>query len=786
MKILKTSILPAAIGLLAMGAFETAFGYANPARAVLQYSQSGNSVENHGLVWSPSANYAYGIRFSGTHGTATDSNVVTNYGIIVSGSGNASYLGNAGILFDASNYGRSNGNIVTNYGSIIGAPSDNWLTSGILFACPNYGDTYYNQVKNYGNINVIGSNNSLGIGFVSASAQSANFNTVLNQGAINAFSSHGTAAGIAFIGMDGGDNSFNVVVNRGTILASSPHGNASGIAILGNNSGVANNNVISNYGTIVATGSSTMGIYLTGSNLGTANHNVINNWGTISANNGAGTAIFIENGNHNVINLGGHSVVNGAIVATGTGNVLNVAFTGVSAKAATALRAQLGTALNGQPSSGSFTVRGVTYTYDPLIVNLNVSSYEAQAKTPNEKAVGANLDSFKVNPTGGMLQILNGLDASGNVALGLEQLSPQRYQIYGAIALANANFLTQTVDQRLDNVRLGSEGLDSSGLSVSCCSAQGKLGMGGGKQAVASASMNKDGKGVSLKEVAPVEGKRWGTFLSGNLILADIDGRDQQQDSKFNSAGLVGGVDVRLSDALTAGLLLGYEHTNADLDRQDSTADVDTYTTGLYAGYRDGNYYGNGLAAYSLNDYESRRTVQLPGVSRTANADTWGSQFVLNLDGGYDQPVSKNITAGPFAGLQYVHLDVNGFRESGAKGANLAVNDQGVDSLRSRLGVRVELRKDLCCCWAVASEARLAWQHEFLNDDRAIVARFTGSGLSAFSVRTTAPERDAAVLGLGVNATYRKALTAFADYDVQVGQAHYVEQIIKGGLKYSF
>jgi len=29
-------------------------------------------------------------------------------------------------------------------------------------------------------------------------------------------------------------------------------------------------------------------------------------------------------------------------------------------------------------------------------------------------------------------------------------------------------------------------------------------------------------------------------------------------------------------------------------------------------------------------------------------------------------------------------------------------------------------------------------------------------------------------------------LTTFADYDVQVGQAHYLEQIVKGGFKWSF
>ncbi|MDD5350637.1 MAG: autotransporter outer membrane beta-barrel domain-containing protein, partial [Chthoniobacteraceae bacterium] len=186
------------------------------------------------------------------------------------------------------------------------------------------------------------------------------------------------------------------------------------------------------------------------------------------------------------------------------------------------------------------------------------------------------------------------------------------------------------------------------------------------------------------------------------------------------------------------------------------------------------------------NNYESDRNVDIPGFSRTANGRTSGSQYVLNLDGGYDHPVAKDLTVGPFAGLQYVHMDVNSFTENGAGAANLALNDQAMDSLRSRLGVRLELRKEITPSWVAASEVRVAWMHEFANNDRAIVARFSGSGLGSFAVRTDDPERNAALIGLGFNVTYRDMLTTFVDYDVQAGQSHYTEQIVKGGFKWSF
>ncbi|MEI8234093.1 MAG: autotransporter outer membrane beta-barrel domain-containing protein [Verrucomicrobiota bacterium] len=415
----------------------------------------------------------------------------------------------------------------------------------------------------------------------------------------------------------------------------------------------------------------------------------------------------------------------------------------------------------------SLTLNGIVHATPAPIV-----SFEEQGRTPNQKAIGANLDKFKINPNDDMYTLLRALDRSGNVARGLEQLSPQRYQIYSDIALANANVLTQAIDQRLNNLRSGSESFGLGGLSVST---------GDSKQTIAPAS-GKDGK-------APVEqtsANRWGAFLSGDVAFGNLDGRGWQQDSNFTNSGLVAGIDAKLTDALTTGVLFAYSHSDVDLDSQNSNANVDAYSTGLYGGYHEGNFYGNGLATFTRNIYESDRNIDIPGSSRTANGRTAGSQYMVNLDGGYDHPVAKDLTVGPFAGLQYVHMDVNAFTENGAGAANLALNDQSVDSLRSRLGVRMELRKEITASWAAASEVRLAWMHEFANNGRAIVARFSGAGLGSFAVRTDDPERNAALIGLGLNATYRGMLTMFVDYDVQAGQSHYMEQILKGGFKWSF
>src|SRR3712207_4975383 len=114
-----------------------------------------------------------------------------------------------------------------------------------------------------------------------------------------------------------------------------------------------------------------------------------------------------------------------------------------------------------------------------------------------------------------------------------------------------------------------------------------------------------------------------------------------------------------------------------------------------------------------------------------------------------------------------------------------SIGDQDVDSLRTRLGGRVDFHRPIAQDIAFAIELRAAWQHELLDDDRTITATFFG-GSTSFGVRRDAPARDAALLGIGVNLTVGQAITFFADYDAQVGQSDYTEQNVRGGMKVSF
>jgi len=547
-----------------------------------------------------------------------------------------------------------------------------------------------------------------------------------------------------------------------------------GIEMYGSGNIVLNNvGVIrgGNGGTGVTVGDAGYGIYASTNGL------TINNWGSISAGSGAGPVAVDFNGSNNTLNLNGHSSVNGPITASGnSNNVVSLNFTGLSPQAQAALIAQVTSQSNLQNWSGSFTVRGVTYTIDPAVIHFDLSSYEQQGGTPNQFAIGANLDSLAYNPAPGssLANLLNAIDASPSVGQALEELSPQPFQIYGDIAEATANGLTLSIDARLNNLRDGSESIDVTGI-------------GGGTDKMTTAGYDKDGKNVVVPEQKSLE-KRWGFFAEGGGLFANIDAHGGDlSDQGFTTSGLTLGVDGKVNDRLVLGLLFNYDYTVADLDSIGSKANVQTLGGGVYAGYHNEGWYGNGLATYGSNTYNSTRNIFLPGFTNSALGNTNGNQESVDIDGGYDFHMLDNkLTVGPLAGLQYVHLDVDSFNEAGGGAAALSVGSQSVDSLRSRIGFHAEYKAQIGKEVAFATEIRAAWQHEFLDDSRAINSAFIGSGLGAFSVQTTNPQRDAVLAGVGVNFTVRNTMTLFFDYDVQAGQQSYLEQSVKGGIKLSF
>ncbi|HEY0256156.1 MAG TPA: autotransporter outer membrane beta-barrel domain-containing protein, partial [Candidatus Methylacidiphilales bacterium] len=294
--------------------------------------------------------------------------------------------------------------------------------------------------------------------------------------------------------------------------------------------------------------------------------------------------------------------------------------------------------------------------------------------------------------------------------------------------------------------------------------------------------------GIDMKDVkemrstkTPAYDNPWNFFIRGNVILAQGFSGIDTAHFDDNTESVVLGTDYRITPNLLFGLTAGYAHTDVTLDGNGSSATVDSYSPGLYAAFANKGWYANLSGDYLHNAYTQDRVI--PILGQTASSAPEGNEGVANLDGGYDFHQGA-LTFGPLAGIQYTHLSVDGYNESGSA-VDLNVNDSGSDSLRSRLGGRISYALSHGGI-TFTPHLDASWQHEFLDQSRGITSDFNDFGGGSFSVRTENPSRESVLLDAGLNAQIDQTFTAFLDYEVQAGQENYFGQSVQAGVKIGF
>jgi outer membrane autotransporter protein len=510
-------------------------------------------------------------------------------------------------------------------------------------------------------------------------------------------------------------------------------------------------------------------------------NDALTNYGVITGNNGR--AINLEGGN-GTLNIMPGSKITGLVNGGADTDTLNFNKVGLTEQKRAALQA-------GQ----TVNIGGTPYTSFE-IVNGTAHSYSSFATNPNALNVARVIDngSTVVGGNSATVALLDTIATSANVGAALNQLTPAIFQNYTTIGINTGLQVTQLVGQRLDSIRQHGLGFSATGLDAVASIFERSQG-----GSVASAFSATDTIAASHSAFAALDRKRggdvpvmfkapehrsygeseWGLFLNGNAFLARQGAIQNLPASKSKTATVTAGVDRRVSDDLVVGFLAGFSRTNADLDTFGSTSKITTAMLGTYGTYDSGSWFANAAFLYGRNSYDTTRMAV--GTSNVSSAS--GNQFVAY--GG----LGTNLRSGgwlvtPEAGLQYTAVQVGAFSEIGA--AALRVDQESANSLRSNVGVRVQ--HDITGGWGkVTPELRAAWQHEFLDNTRAITASFVDAALpGAFETTTVGMGRDFGIVGAGLSATLGLQSVVSFNYDYKFGGDDFSAHLIAGRFRYFF
>ena len=400
-------------------------------------------------------------------------------------------------------------------------------------------------------------------------------------------------------------------------------------------------------------------------------------------------------------------------------------------------------------------------------------SYTHVALNQNQTNVARALNSFILATTGDQAVVSTALDSLtlGQYQQAFNAIMPTLYQSMSTIAFNLANAQNSELIQRLWGLRVAGTGFSMSGFADNTPVIEGQA-----------------DKGVldSQKDILrPRADNHWGMFVDGNGIFAQASSGNMLPTYNSQSGGVTTGFTYKWNECFGTGLYAGYEGSYAKYSGGSSLID-NSVRFGLFGtyGHPDGKgFYADALAGGGYNNYQIRRNITFPGMSRTANSSPGAGELDTMLAGGYDLK-KGNWTYGPTMSLQYTYFGANPVNETGAQSLNFSSGGWNTSSLLGSLGAHAtyswQANKDI----VVVPQVSLSWQHEFMQNPYSINGSMGNSPI--FANTSSAPLRDTLYTGVGVTVEFYKKWNTSFFYNASAGNANLTSQNIfwSAGVKF--
>jgi|GEM_PF-1700486 len=504
---------------------------------------------------------------------------------------------------------------------------------------------------------------------------------------------------------------------------------------------------------------------------GTTTGNVVNN-GAIAPGNSIGTINIVGNYTHNAgatyevevnaagqsdkINITGTATRNGGTVSAlaETGNYnLRTTYTIL-----TAAGGVTGTFANLTSNLAFLTP---LLSYDPQNVYLTLTRNstgfsQIGGLTENELNVASSLDSISLaTPTGDMEGIINALlslDAAG-ARNAYDQMGGLIHTTIGEVTFSTIGRYINTMNTRMGSFLTGGPAWNYSvqPLNLASLASRDTVTDAGNKILAA--------LGNNGMDKAPV----WGLWAQGYGSLAERNDVDISSRYKYDTGGIVLGLDKQLYEPLLLGVSLGYSYNHVKLTDLSESAQGRGLQMSGYGMYNKPDWYFSAILGYSFIHYDTARNMSLGGLARTADADYNTHAFGAYLEGGY-KLITQNVDLIPMFSLTSGYMLRDSFTEVNAGALNLDADNAYSSYLRGSLGVK--FRKDLTGSWGTTTpELTVRWDHRLTNDRLALNANFSGYPNAPFTVKGDLPDTDSLGVGLGLTWKTKDNVDLSINYD---------------------
>lgn len=281
----------------------------------------------------------------------------------------------------------------------------------------------------------------------------------------------------------------------------------------------------------------------------------------------------------------------------------------------------------------------------------------------------------------------------------------------------------------------GAADLDEAAESISATTDGGHI---AGAFSVTDSSLGiNSGRLTSLRTGDATTGMSAGTINEGVSVWGQLFGKTGEQDQRdgisgfdIDTYGFAVGIDSEnVANNAVVGLAFGYGDTDVDSNDANSTeTEIDSYQLSLYGDYDlADNTYISGQLAYTWHSVDTTRSNVGGVAGTTATGDFDANQYSARVELGRDYAYETAILT-PSVLANWSHYDGDNYTETGAGGANLAVDQDGVSIFEVGVGLDAKWDLEQASGAVVQPALHVGYRYDFIGDEVETSQSFTGGG----------------------------------------------------------
>ena len=184
------------------------------------------------------------------------------------------------------------------------------------------------------------------------------------------------------------------------------------------------------------------------------------------------------------------------------------------------------------------------------------------------------------------------------------------------------------------------------------------------------------------------------------------------------------------------GLAAGYARIDLDADDRDAQSYGDAIQGALYAGFTDPRGYVSAYGRYAYTFQDSSRRIDVAGLHHSAHASWDAQDFGAGAEAGLTILSFGGVGLQPIAGIDWLRLDEESYRERSAGTLGLDVDPETLESTTARFGGRLFGSVVMSDLDVLVPELRAFWQRGYGDRERELDARLIGApALTSIGVR---------------------------------------------------